>query len=134
MRGSKRSWKAKNQAAATMTASASSCGSRCLLIGKRTRLPGRGHTDGVSDGGHDLLLLLRGDARPERHREVLGCRSLRLREIAFAVAERAQRRLEVERRLVVLAARDARLGERRPDAIPLGRAADVEVVDVAGLV
>src|SRR5688572_10044726 len=112
MRGSKRSWKAKNQAAATMTASASSCGSRCLLIGKRTPLPRRGHADGFADGGDHLFLLLRRDAGPERQGEVLGRGALGLGEIALAVPERTECRLEVERRLVVLPACDPALCQR----------------------
>src|SRR5687767_11402705 len=109
MRGSKRSWNAKNQAATTMTASARSCGSRCRLIGKRIVLPRRGHADRVTNGCDHMLLLLQGDSRPERHREVLGRGALCLREVALAVAEIAQRRLEVERRQVVLRVADPAL-------------------------
>jgi hypothetical protein len=50
------------------------------------------------------------------------------------VAEVAQRGLEVQRRQVVLGIADPGVAERGADAVPLRRAADEQVVDVARLV
>ena len=60
-----------------------------------------GSADRSTDGVDDLLLLLRRDARPEREAEVLARGLLRLGEVALAVAEVGERRLEVERDDVV---------------------------------
>src|SRR5581483_2505114 len=70
----------------------------------------------------------------ERKAEILARGALGLREVALAVAEIAERRLEVQRRLVVRSEADADLAERRGEAIPLRGANAVHVVDVARLV
>ncbi len=90
--------------------------------------------DRGADGVHHPLLRLDRDPRPERHGEVLRRDALGLRQRAGLVAEEAERRLQVQRRRVVGRGGDARLGERGADAVALRRAADEEVVDVAGLV
>ena len=74
------------------------------------------------------------DAGPERHGEVLARELLGLRQRALLVAEVAQRRLEMQRRQVVRRTADLGLAQRLDDTVALGRAADEEVVDVAGLV
>ncbi len=98
----------------------------------------RGHVatsvGGAAEDGDDLGLLLLADPRPERQAEVLARRALRLGQVALGVAEVAQRRLEVERRLVVRRVADLGLGERGGEPVALGRADAVHVVDVARLV
>ena len=74
------------------------------------------------------------DAGPERHGEVLARELLGLRQRALRVAEVAQRRLQMQRRQVVRGTADLRLAQRLDDTVALGRAADEEVVHVAGLV
>jgi hypothetical protein len=90
--------------------------------------------DRVADDRGDALLLLRRDPGPERQGEVLRSGALGLGEVALRPAEVAQRRLEVERREVVEVRADAVLAQRRRDPVTIRRAADEQVVDVAGLV
>ena len=97
-------------------------------------LTGGRHADGCPNDVHDPLLLLGGDTGPERYREVLVRGALGLRQRALLVAEVSQRGLEVQRRQVVLGVPDLRLRKRGADSVALGRAADEEVVHVAGLV
>src|SRR6185437_5784064 len=78
--------------------------------------------------------LLNRDRRPERHREVLLRDTFRLGQRARFVAEEAELRLEMQRRHVIRGGADLRLDERLANTTPLGRAADEQVVDVAGLV
>src|SRR5436190_13549327 len=126
------SQKATYQAPATSRPSTASCHSRCRFT----------RTIGLCDGGandaadrlDDLLLLLRGDACPEREAEVLAGGALGLRQVAFAVAEVGECRLEVERRLVVDGVADLRLAQGRGDASALAGADGEGVVDVARLV
>src|ERR671925_1896071 len=129
---SKRRWNASHQATAIIAASAASWRKRCRVSGSIRS--DRAHRYGRGARRDHALLRLGGDPRPERQREVLARGALGLRQIAFAPSERAQRRLEVERRQVVLGARDAGLGERGADAVALWRPAHEEVVDVARLV
>jgi len=81
-------------------------------------------------GGRDLLADLVHVQRLHLADQVL---QRRRRQRAGLVAEEAQGRLQVERRRVVRRRRDARLGERRADAVALRRAADEEVVDVVAV-
>src|SRR6266516_476553 len=90
--------------------------------------------DGGADGVDDALLLLHGDARPDRHGEVLAREALGLGVRPLVIAEVAQRRLEVERRQVVGRASDPGFLQRRDNAVAVGMARDDEVVHVARLV
>src|SRR5579862_1432049 len=130
---SKRSENASHHDATTIPASTTNCQRRCGE--SRCRI-----SDSARDADrhtHDLddpLLRLRRDPGPQRQGEVLRRRLLGNGQRARLVAEVAQSRLEMERRRVVRRRRDPRLGECRANPVPLRRAADEEVVDVAGLV
>ncbi len=86
------------------------------------------------EDGDDLRLLLLGDPGPQRQAEILARRLLGLREVALGVAEVPQRRLQMQRRLVVRGEADPGRLQRRGEPVALGRPDAVHVVDVARLV
>src|SRR5215204_3445454 len=85
-----------------------------------TRVSSDAHSHGRPNCLDDALLNVERDPRPERDREGLPARALRLRERAGFPAEEAQRRLEVERRGVVDGRSDPGLRQRLADAVALG--------------
>src|ERR1700693_4398281 len=82
----------------------------------------------------DLFLHARVDPGPQRKRKVLARGALGLGEIALGVTEIAKRGLQVQRCLVVGRRGDLGRPEVLRDPIPLRRADDIHVVDVAWLV
>jgi len=82
----------------------------------------------------DVADVLFAEFRIHRQRQYLAAGALGFGEVAVSLAELAQGRLAMERCLVVRARRDLGGREVLADPVSLGRADDVDVVDVARLV